>query len=63
MRTSCPHCQALVVQARNRDGPNFCPNCHRLFEIEEDHQVPSWIYGVLLFLTINLYNISSLHAH
>lgn len=54
MRTTCPHCLALVVQTRNRDGPNFCPNCRRLFDIAEDIPVPRWIYGVLAFLVVNL---------
>ncbi len=54
MRTNCPHCQALVVQAKNRDGPNFCPKCCCLFELPEGQIMPTWIYGVLVFLTVNL---------
>ena len=54
MRTICSHCQALVVQAKNRDGPNFCPKCCCLFEVPEGQKVSSWIYGVLVFLVVNL---------
>lgn len=54
MSTTCPHCDASVVQARNRDGPNFCPHCQRLFEIQEDHHVPRWVYGVMMVLVCNL---------
>lgn len=54
MRISCPHCQALVVQKKNRDGPNFCANCHRLFAAPSPPQVPSWVLGVLAVLAANL---------
>ncbi len=58
MRTECPHCQALVVQTKNRDGPNFCPKCRCLFEVPEDRKVPSWVFGVLAFLLVNLQYIN-----
>jgi hypothetical protein len=54
MRVQCPQCQAKVVQAKNRDGPNFCPNCSRLFYLPEEPQLPSWILGVLVILVANL---------
>ncbi len=60
MRTNCPYCQALVVQAKNRDGPNFCPKCCCLFELPEELKVPFWIFGVLMFLMVNLQFI---HSH
>jgi hypothetical protein len=54
MKTQCPMCQSLVLQAKNRDGPNFCPNCNRLFYLPEDQKVPSWVLGVLVILVANL---------
>jgi len=50
MRFHCPHCGQLVVQARNEDGPNFCPKCRGLFEIPPERQMPPWILGVVVFL-------------
>jgi hypothetical protein len=54
MRVPCPQCKTLVIQAKNRDGPNFCPNCCRLFYPPEEQKVPSWILGVLVILVANL---------
>ncbi len=54
MRTKCPGCQAVVVQKKNRDGPNFCPNCRRLFYAYEDRIIPKWVVGILLILLANL---------
>lgn len=53
MRTKCPRCQAAVVQKRNRDGPNFCPNCHWLFYVFE-RTVPEFVLVVLVILVANL---------
>ena len=50
----CPQCKCLVVQAKNRDGPNFCPNCCRLFYLPEEQKLPPWILGVLVILMANL---------
>jgi hypothetical protein len=58
MRTLCPQCSSLVVQTKNRDGPNFCPNCCRLFYLPEDRSVPPWILGVLVILVANLQIVS-----
>jgi hypothetical protein len=58
MRAYCPYCQAVVVQARNREGPNFCPACKRLFHVPEDRKLPPWILGVLNILVVNLQSIS-----
>jgi hypothetical protein len=57
MTIQCTVCNALVLQAKNRDGPNFCPNCNSLFVPVEKH-VPPWILGVLVFLMGNLQVIS-----
>jgi hypothetical protein len=58
MRTNCPQCQAVVVQKKNRDGPNFCPNCRRLFYACNDRTVPTWILGILVILLANLQMMS-----
>ena len=58
MRTQCPQCQAMVVQAKNRDGPNFCPTCGHLFYLPEEQKMPPWILGVLVILVANLQIIS-----
>jgi hypothetical protein len=54
MRIHCPHCQAKVVQARNREGPNFCPKCRQLFAVPENPKMPPWILGVVVILMANL---------
>ena len=53
MRVQCPYCQKRVIQAKNRDGPNFCPECRELFYLPEDRQMPPWILGVLTILVAN----------
>jgi len=53
MRFPCPHCNQYLVQNKNREGPNFCPHCGKLFYLPEEQKVPSWIYGVLVFLPAN----------
>jgi DNA-directed RNA polymerase subunit RPC12/RpoP len=52
VRYSCPHCSGKIEQVRNTDGPNFCPNCQRLFCAPQS-KVPAWVWGVLVFLTVN----------
>jgi len=42
-----------VKQAKNREGPNFCPHCQRLFSPLPEEPLPAWIWGVLVFLTAN----------
>ena len=53
MRVLCPNCDQRVVQAKNRDGPNFCPECQRLFYAPAEPKTPPWILGVLVILTAN----------
>jgi hypothetical protein len=53
MRVRCPNCDSLVTQAKNPDGPNFCPNCQKLFYLPEAERVPPWILGVLVILVAN----------
>ena len=53
MHAHCPYCQGQVVQTRNHDGPNFCPECRKLFYVPEEPHVPSWILGVLVVLVAN----------
>jgi hypothetical protein len=50
VRCLCPHCRQLVVQVRNRTGPNFCPQCGKLFSPPSALTVPLWILGVLVIL-------------
>jgi hypothetical protein len=54
MRVPCPRCKCLVVQSKNQDGPNFCPNCYQLFYLPEQQKLPPWILGVLVILMANL---------
>jgi hypothetical protein len=58
MRVHCPYCDERVVQARNLDGPNFCPKCRKLFYVPEEPKTPSWIQGVLVILVANWQIIS-----
>jgi hypothetical protein len=58
MRAQCPECHTMVVQSKNHDGPNFCPNCANLFYAPEDAAMPPWILGVLVVLVANLQIIS-----
>jgi len=53
MSIQCTQCRARIAQARNRDGPNFCPACRGLFYPIEV-KVPTWVFGVLVFLMGNL---------
>jgi hypothetical protein len=53
MRPLCPYCNGHVMQAKNLDGPNFCPECRKLFYVPEDPQMPPWILGVLVVLAVN----------
>lgn len=53
MRAICPYCNQHVAQARNADGPNFCPSCLKLFYVPEDPKMPPWILGVLVILVAN----------
>jgi hypothetical protein len=41
------------VQAKNKDGPNFCPECGKLFYVPDDPKMPPWILGVLVVLVAN----------
>ena len=58
MRVNCPHCNQRVVQARNREGPNFCAMCEKLFYLPEEPTMPPWILGVLVILVANWQIIS-----
>ena len=58
MHTQCIYCQSVVVQAKNREGPNFCPVCQKLFEVPEEPNMPPWILGVVVFLVAHLQLIS-----
>ncbi len=49
----CPYCHSPIRQAKNRDGPNFCPSCRRLFYLPEERKLPPWILGVLTILVAN----------
>ncbi len=53
MRIPCPFCSAQLTQAKNSDGPNFCPQCQTLFYLPEPRPMPPWILGVLVILTAN----------
>jgi hypothetical protein len=53
MRVSCPYCTRRVVQAKNLDGPNFCPECRKLFYVPEEPKLPPWILGILVILVAN----------
>jgi len=46
----CPHCRRLVVQVRNAEGPNFCPECRKLFPVPPPREVPPWVLGIVVFL-------------
>jgi hypothetical protein len=53
MSVNCPNCHLHIAQAKNWDGPNFCPKCMRLFYLPEEPKMPPWILGVLLILVAN----------
>ncbi len=53
MRVECIYCKRLVIQAKNHDGPNYCPQCRHLFYVPEERQMPPWILGVLVILVAN----------
>ena len=58
MRVHCPYCDERVVQARNLDGPNFCPKCQKLFYAPEEPKLPPWILGIVVILMANWQIIS-----
>jgi hypothetical protein len=53
MNLVCPHCSQKVFQRRNKEGPNFCTECRRLFFLAPDREVPPWILGVVVVLIGN----------
>lgn len=53
MSVRCPYCDGRVVQPKNSDGPNFCPECRRLFYMPDEPKMPPWILGVLVILVAN----------
>ncbi len=55
MRCLCPHCAGVVAQTQNRTGPNFCPNCRKLFYRPKELKAPRWVFGVLAILAVNLH--------
>jgi hypothetical protein len=55
MRCNCPYCSKMVAQKLNRTGPNFCPNCWKLFYRPKTQTSPRWVYGVLAILVLNLH--------
>ena len=58
MRVYCPYCSGRLAQAKNRDGPNFCPVCRRLFYVPDDVPIPTWVLGVVVVLLGNWQVIS-----
>ena len=52
-RFQCPFCSQNFVQDKNPEGPNFCPTCRRLFIGQRPYKVPTWIFGVVVFLMTN----------
>jgi hypothetical protein len=50
MNAQCPYCNGHVKQVRNSDGPNFCPDCQKLFYVPEEPKMPPWILGVVVIL-------------
>ncbi len=54
MRCLCPQCSEEILQIKNSEGPNFCPNCHALFYAPRQNRTPSWILGVLVVLVASL---------
>ncbi|MCE5267665.1 MAG: hypothetical protein LLG00_07250 [Planctomycetaceae bacterium] len=52
MRAQCPRCHCVVAQAKNCEGPNFCPQCHKLFRVREP-KTPAWVLGVVTILIAN----------
>jgi hypothetical protein len=45
-----------LTQARNLDGPNYCPKCRKLFDAPPEPKMPPWILGVVVFLAANCQN-------
>lgn len=40
----------MVLQKKNKEGPNFCVTCRCLFAPPEMSKAPSWVFGVLAVL-------------
>jgi hypothetical protein len=53
MRPRCPNCCRLVGQGKNVDGPNYCPQCRKLFFVPPPESIPPWILGVVVILMAN----------
>lgn len=58
MRAKCPYCNQRLAQAKNLDGPNFCPACEKLFYVPDEPRMPPWILGILVILMANWQIIS-----
>jgi hypothetical protein len=55
MRCVCPHCSEKVAQRLNRTGPNFCPNCCKLFHMPILPPTPHWVFGAMAVMLLNLH--------
>lgn len=53
MAVNCPICSQRIAQSRNREGPNYCTVCGKLFYVAEEPPMPPWILGVLVILVAN----------
>jgi hypothetical protein len=54
MRCNCPNCANVIVQDRNAEGLNYCTSCHELFFVPPERRVPTWIWGALTIMVVNL---------
>ncbi|NUQ64438.1 MAG: hypothetical protein HUU20_18385 [Pirellulales bacterium] len=51
MKCRCPYCSTRL-QVKNTDVA-LCPYCAAMFQPSRNRPLPSWIWGVLVFLAIN----------
>jgi len=46
MSVDCPYCSQRAAQAKNLDGPNFCPRCRKLFYVPEEPNLYPHLSGL-----------------
>ena len=53
MKCICTHCGKSISQDQNLDGQNYCTSCGKLFSASMAPIVPTWTWGVVVFIMTN----------
>jgi hypothetical protein len=53
VKCTCTNCGEVLMQDVNPEGLNYCPKCRSLFLVPPEPKMPTWIWGVVVFLIAN----------